>query len=139
MKTYGYGTAEDMMAGKVECETFEEAFDDALSELTPDVGETVYVCEVHPFKPRISADSLIENMSEDAWDRVGECAEDWPNHSKEEMQTLQQKIEKVVSDWLVEIKEVPDRFWVGGPSESFVVTEEHAKEYSLTPTSGGQS
>lgn len=62
---------------------------DSLGELLDaeeiDVGQTVYVGEQSDASAYgfVDADDIIEQFNERAYDEFGECAEDWPDVTKE--------------------------------------------------------
>lgn len=65
-----------------------------------EVGDVIYIGEtVHPcaseFVP--DADWVLGHMGEQAYDNLGECAEDWPDVSKE----AEQELEAFLKDWAV--------------------------------------
>lgn len=125
-----YGLDEENLDASGEFETYEQAFEEALTECDPEVGQTVYVCEVHPYKWSVCATQLVEQMTEDAYSECGEHVDVWPDYDKDELKILQENLDVVVGDWLRHIKQDKPRFWTCGKSQNFVVTQEHIDKVS---------
>lgn len=74
-------------------------------------GEKIIVGICEDYVPRLSADTLLDQVSEDAYEEVGEVAEDWPEFVDRKgyryVDKLQEKIDKAFSEWLEETKQVP--------------------------------
>jgi hypothetical protein len=117
-----YGTNEEMLNHDGEFETYEECLAEALKELDVEVGDTIHVAKVVPYIPRVYLPGIIENMNEDAWDKCGEVVDSWPELHKDEEDELKLRIEKVIMDYLAEIKELP-RFYTCVEGKQFEVKE----------------
>jgi len=121
-----YGTDEEYLTGSCEYDTFEEAFEEALLECDPEVGDTIYIAEVHPYVPKYCAEQLIESLNEDAYEKCGDHVDCWPDVTKEQTQSLQVKLDKLINSWITETKQ--RKLWTCGKSKDFLITEEHIKE-----------
>lgn len=74
-------------------------------------GEKIVIGICEDYVPHLSADTLLDQVSEDAYEEVGEVAEDWPELGDRKgykyADKLQAKIDKVFNEWLEETKQVP--------------------------------
>lgn len=108
---FAYGTIEEWLDNSCECETHEEAFAEAISELDHlEVGNLVYVSKVTDFIPSVNVDAILDNVTEDAYDQVGENVDSWPELTKDQTEILQQRMDKVLIDSLAEFKQAPHFF-----------------------------
>lgn len=70
-----------------------------------------YVGKIERFIPSVCAYSVIERITENAYDEVGEVAESFLERvSKEEYGFLEEKLNQALSDWLDETKNHPNFF-----------------------------
>lgn len=74
-------------------------------------GEKIMIGLCENYVPYVSADALLDQVSEDAYEEVGEVAEDWPEFISrkgyKDVEKLQEKLDKVLTEWLEETKQVP--------------------------------
>lgn len=88
----------------------EECIKDAIS-CGKKPGEKIVIGICEDYVPHLSADTLLDQVSEDAYEEVGEIAERWPEFEARKgyryADKLQEKIDKAFNDWLVETKQVP--------------------------------
>lgn len=74
-------------------------------------GEKIMIGLCENYVPYASANALLEQVSEDAYNEVGEVAEDWPEFigrkGYKDAEKLQEKLDKVLTEWLEETKQVP--------------------------------
>jgi hypothetical protein len=117
-----YGTDEERLDNDGEFESYEECLAEALKELDVETGDIIHIAEVVPYVPKISATRIIEDINEDAWDKCGESVDSWPELTKIEEDELQVRVQKVVMDYLEEIKELP-RFYTCKNGKQFEVKQ----------------
>ncbi|MEY8414532.1 hypothetical protein AALB51_25370 [Lachnospiraceae bacterium 62-26] len=88
----------------------EECIKDAIS-CGKKPGEKIVIGICEDYVPHLSAVTLLDQVSEDAYEEVGEVAEGWPEFEARKgyryADKLQEKINKVFNDWLVETKQAP--------------------------------
>lgn len=74
-------------------------------------GEKIVIGICEEYVPHLSVDTLLDQVSEDAYEEVGEVAKGWPEFvdrkGYRDADKLQEKINKVFNDWMVETKQVP--------------------------------
>lgn len=74
-------------------------------------GETIAIGICEDYVPHLNVDNLLDQVSEDAYEEVGEVAEGWPEFENrkgyKDVGKLQEKIDKAFNEWLVETKQVP--------------------------------
>lgn len=71
--------------------------------------KVVYIGETQVYAmPVVDSETIFENFRECAADDCGEASEDWLfNHSNEQQAELDEKLTKVVSDWIKETGQEP--------------------------------
>ena len=87
----------------------EECIKDAIS-CGKKPGEKIFIGICEDYIPCLNADTLLDQVSEDAYEEVGEAAEGWPEFDRKGykyIDKLQKKIDKAFNEWLVETKQVP--------------------------------
>ena len=74
-------------------------------------GEMIVIGLCEDYVPHLNVDNLLDQVSEDAHEEVGEVAEGWPEFvdrkGYEGADKLQEKINKVFHEWLEETGQVP--------------------------------
>lgn len=78
-------------------------------------GETgfFYVGQIESYVPSISADRILEDISEDAYSEVGEPAENYLVGVKiEQVKLLEERLNQVLHEWLKETNNQPNFFKV---------------------------
>lgn len=105
------------------CDTIRECVEEALAE-DYSIDDTFAIGLIEEYNIGLYyADRIIEDLQQDAFDEVGEVAEDWLDYvTKEEMDSLNEKIYKVVLDWLEAVKEKPT-FYKVHPFEECTLKE----------------
>lgn len=75
-------------------------------------GEKIVIGICEDYVPQLSADNLLDLVSEEAYEEAGEVAKGWPEFEDRKgykyVEKLQEKIDKAFNEWLVETKQVPD-------------------------------
>ena len=70
-------------------------------------GEKIVIGICEDYVPHLSADALLDQVSEDAYEEVGEVAESWPEFENrkgyKDVDKLQEKIDKAFHEWLEEV------------------------------------
>jgi hypothetical protein len=70
-----------------------------------------YVGQIERYVPSVCVNSLMEQIAENAFDEVGEVAEDYLyDVSKEDIQLLEERLNDVLSNWIDETNNKPT-FW----------------------------
>jgi hypothetical protein len=105
------------------CDTIKECVEEALTE-DYSIDDTFAIGYIEEYDIGLYyADRIIEDLQQDAYDEVGEVAEDWLDYvTKEEMDSLNEQISKVVLDWLEAVKEKPS-FYKVRPFEECTLKE----------------
>lgn len=90
-------------------------------------GEKIAIGICKDYAPCLDADSLLDQVSEDAYEEVGEVAEGWPEfeHRKgyKYVDKLQEKINKAFNEWLEETDQVPGFYHVEPLADLVVIPE----------------
>jgi len=92
------------------CPTIEDCIEEAKWEKEDrEIAENhVFIGEVEPYKPIVYADYLIDSIREQAYEECGECCEGWLDGlKKEQEELLEERLNKVLIDWLVETNNSP--------------------------------
>ena len=104
----------------------EECIKDAIS-YGKKPGEKIAVGICEDYVPYLNVDNLLDQVSEDAYEEVGEVAEGWPEFENrkgyKDAEKLQEKIDKAFNEWLEETKKVP-RFCRIQPLADLVIIPE---------------
>lgn len=91
-------------------DSVEECLKDAVNQ-GKKPGENIAIGICQDYVPHISADTLLDQVSEDAYGEVGEVAEGWPEFENrkgyKDIDKLQEKIDKALGEWLNETNQVP--------------------------------
>ncbi len=106
-----FNTREEAIAyGKEHFEViYEEEFGETFN--SENSKKVFYVGQVERFIPSVSADSVLEQIAENAYDEVGELAEDYLSHVNiKDLGLLEERFNKVLMEWMVETKNNPT-FW----------------------------
>ena len=68
----------------------------------------VFIGEVEPYEPIVYADYLIDSIREQAYEECGECCEGWLDGlNREQEEILEERLNKVLIDWLEETNNSP--------------------------------
>ena len=108
---FGYSYDNERYWGRFESE--EEALKEAVDGLDDgkvDPDTKIYIGElVCDYVPRIDTDKLLEDLNYDAYDKCGECAEDYlEDVIREDFLELDEKLNKVFAEWLEKHGYLPD-------------------------------
>ncbi len=91
-------------------------------------GEKIVIGICEDYVPHLSADSLLDQVSEDAYEEVGEVAEGWPEFENrkgyKDVDKLQKKIDKVFREWLEETGQVPGFYHIQPLAEPMLIHEQ---------------
>jgi hypothetical protein len=124
-ESYCYSTDTEIFRG--EAATREEAVLLCIEEEEPEEGatiETALSVPIHPTSFMPDADEIIDSMTNQANDEVGEVSEDWlANVTADRKIDLQDKIHTVILKWLEEGDDIP-KFWRCSQIQQHVVTAE---------------
>ena len=109
------------------CDSIEECVQEAKALGYTDC--TIAVGLVERYMPTyVDTDRMIECLQETAFDEVGEVAEDWLlDISKEDRNVLDERLYKVVIDWLKEYKYTPSFYKVLPLAEPVAIGKEEDK------------
>jgi len=91
-------------------DTKEGAVIAGLEEYNEDDRDQNYyeVGQIHLHIPSVNVDWLIDNVREEAYEQSGESADDWLDQvSREQQSILEERMNKVLIDWLKEVNEIP--------------------------------
>lgn len=93
-----------------ECEYFdtkEEAVDAGRAEAIAREESQYQVGQIVDFVPRISAEYVLEQISEDAYEECGDNVGDYPFTNKEDQQKLQEMLDEVLERWMDKTNNYP--------------------------------
>lgn len=134
MTTYSWSKDEEHYQGNLD--TVEDAVAEGVAEgdLAPGdiitIGENIPHTAADLVRSCITADRVIEMLSEYAYDNVGEFAEDWPDISKEDAVKLDEALVAAVAPFIGE-----PTFWsIGKTVEVEVTLEMFVKAHPLDET-----
>lgn len=102
-------------------ETFnEDSLEDMIADYELKVGDTIWFGEEEwpDISEFLSADSLIDDMRNRAYDQLGEIAEEWPSVSK----VAEAELDALLSVWAA--KHCPVTFWIIPNPQSRALTAE---------------
>ena len=117
-KRYTWNFNENAEVWENDCyDTIEECIQEAKkeNELKGFVHEVVYVGETEPFRIRCYAESVLEQLEQDAYEQCGEVAQDWRTYDYEKDEDLLQlsdAITKVVTGWLEKKGRMPEFYGI---------------------------
>ncbi|MCI8783268.1 MAG: hypothetical protein HFG84_07615 [Dorea sp.] len=90
-------------------------------------GEKIVVGICEDYVPHLSADTLLDQVSENAYEEVGEVAEGWPEFvdrkGYRDADKLQEKIDKAFYEWMEETKQVPGFYCIVPLAESVIIPD----------------
>ncbi|WP_289290387.1 hypothetical protein [Sporofaciens musculi] len=79
-------------------------------------GEKIVIGLCEDYVPQLSVDALLDQVSEDAYEEVGDIAEGWPELEVRKgykyADKLQEKIDKAFNEWLLETKQEPSFYHI---------------------------
>lgn len=92
-------------------DTIEECLQDAWqNDVEP--GTMIVIGIREDYEPIINVDDVLERVGEDAYEEVGEVAEDWPAFVSRKgyygAEELEKELNRVFQEWLVKTNQVPD-------------------------------
>lgn len=93
-----------------ECEYFdtkEEAVDAGRAEAIAREESQYQVGQIVDFVPRISAEYVLEQISEDAYEECGDNVGDYPFTNKKDQQKLQEMLDEVLERWMDKTNNYP--------------------------------
>jgi hypothetical protein len=103
--------------------SIEECLKDAAKCGRP-AGTPIYIGICEPYKPFLDAEKCLETAADDAYETVGEAAEDWLEYNRGEGYTgadkLQKMLDEVFKKWLEETHQQPNFFHVSPIEGTFV-------------------
>lgn len=118
------------------CDSVKECVEEAKSEGYEDT-DTFAIGYVEPYEVNcVDGDFILERLQEQAFDTVGEVAEDWLTCiTKEQTEDLNNRLLKVVLEWLKDCNEEPT-FYKVLPFEELTL-QEAAEKYIHHTEKGG--
>lgn len=106
-----------------ECEYFdtkEEAIEAGREEAIAREEESYQVGQIESFVPRISAERIMEQISEDAYEECGDNVGDYPFSDREDQQKLQEILDEALERWIEKTNNYPT-FYKIGRVENFII------------------
>lgn len=121
------------------CDSIKECVEEALDD-GYEIGDNFAIGLIEDYNPRVYfADLVIEALQEDAYDEVGEVAEDWLDYISPNMKAeLENRLQKVISEWLELAHETPT-FYKINPIKTCTLSEAleiHSEITEITPKGG---
>ena len=109
------------------CDSVKECVEEARSEGYEDT-DTFAVGYVEPYEVNyINGDLILDDLQEQAFDAVGEVAEDWLAYiTKEQTEDLNNRLLKVVREWIKDCNEEPT-FYKVLPFDELTLSEAEKK------------
>lgn len=96
-------------------DTIEECISDAR-EKGKEIGSKIAIGICEDYIPYADCDTLLDRLSEDAYETCGEVAEGFPYFESgkgyKDIESLQEKINKALNEWLEETKQTPSFYHV---------------------------
>lgn len=90
-------------------------------------GEKIVIGLCEEYTPHLNADTLLDQVSEDAYEEVGEVAEGWPEFEERKgyryVDKLQDKIDKAFNEWLEETKQVPSFYHIQPLADQVIIPD----------------
>ena len=107
MTLYCFSFDGESFRGQEPADSHEQAAAAAAAHLEP--GQRFFVGEVCPVVPEhyLSAEHLLEDVSERMYDDVGDVADPWPDADGADIARLQESLRRVFRDWLAETGNLP--------------------------------
>ncbi|MDE7426043.1 MAG: hypothetical protein K2N51_20490 [Lachnospiraceae bacterium] len=106
--------------------TIEECVKDAIKQ-GKHSGEEIAIGVCEDYVPCIDVDTLLDMANEDAYNEVGEVADGWLEYKihkgYKDADKLQEKINKVFTEWLEETKQVPGFYHVVPLADMIIIPE----------------
>lgn len=106
--------------------TIEECVKDAIKH-GKHSGEEIAIGVCEDYVPCIDVDTLLDMANEDAYNEVGEVADGWLEYKihkgYKDADKLQEKINKVFTEWLEETKQVPSFYHVVPLADMITIPE----------------
>jgi len=96
-------------------ESIEDCILDAKENYEHKVGDIIYIGETELYIPSVDAESILENIEEQAYETIGECAENWDIYDykkREELYELSNELTEVVNNWLKKYNREPSFYSV---------------------------
>ncbi len=118
---YAFSKSEEVFHDHVEAESIDDSRRIAEEELDLREGEPYYVGVREEVRPEryLTADRVLEQVSDSIYDLVGEIAEDWPSATAEQIADLDQRMKRVFRDWLTDTDGWPRFFLVKNAKQFF--------------------
>ena len=89
-------------------ETEKECVEDAVKNYDFEIGDTIAIGTTCAFIPSLCAETILEDVENNAFDECGEVAEDWINFKdKENLEVLSARLTECLVQWLKETKQEP--------------------------------
>ena len=104
---YSIGENDVWISGQYD--TKEEAIEECKKDyfLTINKDVTCYVGRVDLYCPFIDVDDVIERLQEDAYEHCGEASGDFLGATRDEVNELHDRLNKVFNEWLAEYDHQP--------------------------------
>ena len=107
--------------------SIEECIKDAMS-CGKKTGEKIVIGICEDYTPHLDADTLLDQVSADAYEEVGEVAEGWPEFEAwkgyKDADRLQEKIDRAFHEWLEETGQVPSFYHVQPLADLVTIPEQ---------------
>ncbi len=88
-------------------ETIENCIEQARLDAEDEDFNTVFIGTIDTHIPTIDAETIIDNLVEQAYEECGECSSGWlDNLPKKNIESLEKKLNATLYKWLEEVKEV---------------------------------
>ena len=118
------------------CDSVKECIEEARLEDYKDT-DTFALGYIEPYQTNyVNGDLIIEHLQQNAYDEVGEVAECWLDDiSREQREDLNDRLKKVVSEWLKDCKQEPT-FYKVLPFDELTL-QEALKKYDHPTEKGG--
>lgn len=90
------------------CDTIKECVEEAYNE-GYEMTDTFAIGHIEPYEINCDfAYTILNYLGEDAFEEVGEIADEWLSSvSKEDLENLNSRLTAVINDWLKEVNEEP--------------------------------
>lgn len=95
-------------------DSIEDCIADAKENYGIGADDTIAVGIVEPYVVSVDAETILENLEENAYEECGDAAESWIDYKKELIDQLSNRLTECVNQWLKETGNEPHFYKIVG-------------------------
>lgn len=95
-------------------DSIEDCIADAKENYNINSEDTIAVGKVEPYVVSVDAETILENIEENAYEECGDAAENWIDYKKESIERLSVQLTECVNKWLKETGNEPHFYKIIG-------------------------